>query len=147
MSTENRVRASDAEREQVVQVLRAAMTEGRLSLAEGEERMAAVYAATFRDELTPLVADLPGGGWRALRETPEARATLFRHTRCRFVAAAVVTAALLGLWALTGGHVFWPIVIVLLILAFGRRGRRHWEHHAPRYGPPPWARERSHQSR
>ena len=62
-----RLRASDAEREQVAQVLRAAMTEGRLTLAEGEERLGQAYAAAYRDELTPLVADLPGGGWRAGR--------------------------------------------------------------------------------
>lgn len=54
-----RMRASDAEREQVVAAVRHAMSEGRLSLAEGEQRMAAAYAATFQDELPPLTADLP----------------------------------------------------------------------------------------
>lgn len=54
-----RIRASDAEREQVVSVLREAMSEGRLTLDEGEERIAAAYAATYRDELPGFTADLP----------------------------------------------------------------------------------------
>ena len=58
----HRMRTSDAEREQVATILRAAMSEGRLTLEEGEERLTAVYAAKFRDELGPLTADLPGGG-------------------------------------------------------------------------------------
>lgn len=67
MSTEespqnvNRVRTSDAEREQVAEALRNAVTEGRLNLEEGDERLAALYQTKFRDELPPLVADLPAG--------------------------------------------------------------------------------------
>src|SRR6266545_3185813 len=79
-SGRGRVRASDAEREQYATILRAAMTEGRLNLEEGEERLAKAYAATYRDELDPLTADLPDGGRRALFDTPEMRAA------CRAVA-------------------------------------------------------------
>ena len=68
-----RLRTSDAEREQIAEILRAAMTEGRLDLTEGEERLAAAYAAKFRDELAPLTADLPDGGRQALARTPQAR--------------------------------------------------------------------------
>jgi hypothetical protein len=64
MSTESarpsRVRASDAEREQYASVVRESVGDGRLTLGEGDERLAAIYAAKFRDELRPLVADLPG---------------------------------------------------------------------------------------
>jgi hypothetical protein len=66
MTTESgerpRVRASDAEREEYAAVVREAVGDGRLSLEEGEERQAKVLAARFRDELPPLVADLPGPG-------------------------------------------------------------------------------------
>ena len=55
----NRLRTSDTEREQVAEMLRAAMAEGRLTLEEGEERLGQAYAARFRDELVPLTADLP----------------------------------------------------------------------------------------
>ncbi len=64
MSTEGnsaRVRASDAEREEFAQIVREATGDGRLSLDEGDERLAQVYAAKYRDELRPLVADLPAG--------------------------------------------------------------------------------------
>jgi hypothetical protein len=55
----SRVRASDAEREQYATVVREAVGEGRLTLDEGDERLAAIYAAKYRDELRPLVTDLP----------------------------------------------------------------------------------------
>jgi hypothetical protein len=53
------LRASDAEREATVARLQQALAEGRLDLAETEERVAAAYAARHRDELPPLLADLP----------------------------------------------------------------------------------------
>lgn len=63
MTTENpRIRTSDAERERVAQVLRDAVGEGRLTLEEGDERLATLYTTKFRDELDPLIADLPRGG-------------------------------------------------------------------------------------
>ena len=54
-----RVRASDSEREEYAQILRAAMAEGRLTMEIGEERLGQAYGATYRDELAPLIADLP----------------------------------------------------------------------------------------
>lgn len=53
------VLASDAEREHVTARLRTAAAEGRLTLAESDERQAAAYAARTRDELVPLLAGLP----------------------------------------------------------------------------------------
>jgi hypothetical protein len=74
MSTESarpssRVRASDAEREEYASVVREAVGEGRLTLDEGDERQATIYAAKFRDELRPVVADLP----REEDEQPQGR--------------------------------------------------------------------------
>ena len=53
------VRASDAEREAVVERLRVATVEGRLTLAELTERTEAAYTATSRGDLVPITADLP----------------------------------------------------------------------------------------
>ena len=50
-----RVRASDAEREEYARVVREAVTEGRLNLGEGDDRLAKIYASVYRDELRPLV--------------------------------------------------------------------------------------------
>ena len=57
-----RMRTSDAEREDAVARLHQALGEGRLDLAETEERSAAAYAAQYRDELPRLLADLPHSG-------------------------------------------------------------------------------------
>jgi Domain of unknown function (DUF1707) len=52
-------RASDKERESVVDVLRDAYTEGRLTLDEFSERTSAAYAARTWGELRELTGDLP----------------------------------------------------------------------------------------
>ncbi len=53
------VRASDADRERIVEQLRQHTADGRLTMDEFEERMAAAYAAkTYRD-LAELTRDLP----------------------------------------------------------------------------------------
>ncbi|TDD67025.1 DUF1707 and DUF2154 domain-containing protein [Jiangella aurantiaca] len=54
------VRASDAEREQVVEALSEHATTGRLTLAELEERIGLAYRSVTRDDLAELTADLPG---------------------------------------------------------------------------------------
>lgn len=65
-----RVRTSDAERERIAQTLRAAVGEGRLTLEEGDERLATLYATKYRDELAPLIADLPASADDAGRRAP-----------------------------------------------------------------------------
>ena len=57
--TDRPIRASDQERESVVDVLRDAYTDGRLTLDEFEERTSAAYAAKMRADLRELTADLP----------------------------------------------------------------------------------------
>ncbi|MFI9816998.1 DUF1707 SHOCT-like domain-containing protein [Saccharothrix variisporea] len=54
----SRMRASDADREQVAKVLQKAHSEGRLDLHELDERLGQVYAAKTYGELVPLTADL-----------------------------------------------------------------------------------------
>ncbi|GAA1533819.1 DUF1707 domain-containing protein [Streptomyces albidochromogenes] len=56
------MRASDAERERVAEVLREAVAEGRLDMEEFDERLDAVYKARTHGELEPLVRDLPVPG-------------------------------------------------------------------------------------
>lgn len=52
------LRASDAEREQTAEVLRAAASEGRLDVKELEDRLGSVYAVRTRTELARLIADV-----------------------------------------------------------------------------------------
>lgn len=55
----DRLRASDTDREQVAEVLRAAAAEGRIDLPELDERLGRVYAARTYAELEPLTRDIP----------------------------------------------------------------------------------------
>ena len=117
-----RLRASDADREAVVQTLLDAIARGLLTLQEGDERVAAAYAARFLDELPGLTADLPPApastpaapGWRALAvlawlQLRTAVAGLRRSTlgavrfRPRLAIAVVALLALLSLVAATTG--------------------------------------------
>jgi hypothetical protein len=59
------LRASDADRDRYIEVLRAAVADGRLDRDEFDERLDAALAARTIDALTPLIADLiaaPGSG-------------------------------------------------------------------------------------
>ena len=55
-----RLRVSDADREAAAQQLNRAMSEGRITLSELEERLGIVYGAKTFAELEPPLADLPG---------------------------------------------------------------------------------------
>jgi hypothetical protein len=57
--TDRPIRASDKERDSVVDVLRDAYTDGRLTLEEFEERTSAAYASKTWADLRELTADLP----------------------------------------------------------------------------------------
>lgn len=128
-----RLRTSDSEREQVAEILRAAMTEGRLTLEEGEERLGQVYAARYRDELAPLTADLPDGGRRALAETPKARAATRRDVRRHAGFVVFVAALLTGLWALSGAPFFWPAIPLAFLVIGLMRHARHGADARSRY--------------
>jgi Domain of unknown function (DUF1707)/Domain of unknown function (DUF4190) len=55
------MRASNADRERAVDVLKAAFSEGRLTQAEYEQRMDRAYRSKTYGELAAVVADLPQG--------------------------------------------------------------------------------------
>lgn len=72
MNDRGDVRASDAEREAVVERLREASVEGRLTLAELTDRTEAAYTATTHAELALLTQDLPAVAVRPMAP-PERR--------------------------------------------------------------------------
>lgn len=55
-----RLRASDDDRERVAAFLQRAVSEGRLTVHEVDERLASLYRARTVGELAPIVEDLPG---------------------------------------------------------------------------------------
>ena len=56
------MRASDADRERVANIVREAAGDGRLTMEELDERLDAVYAAKTYAELEPITRDLPATG-------------------------------------------------------------------------------------
>ncbi|MFJ2702116.1 DUF1707 domain-containing protein [Streptomyces sp. NPDC087428] len=56
------MRASDAERERIAEILREAVAEGRLEMEEFDQRLDATYRARTHGELEPIVRDLPAVG-------------------------------------------------------------------------------------
>jgi hypothetical protein len=122
------VLASDAERERVTARLRDAAVEGRLTLAESDERQAAAYAARTRDELAPLVADLPDtrrpGRPRRGPMTPRARRIFTIHA----AVTAVVVVALVIAWAFSPAPFFFPAFptfwLALALFVHSRRAER-----------------------
>ncbi len=125
------VRASDAERDHVAQILQTAAAEGRLSPEEAGERLAAASAARLRDELARLIADLPEGergGQQPLLGEPRVGGAapplglFFNIARFAIVAALLVT-----LWGFSGARFFWPIwplaFMALGVLVRARRAR------------------------
>jgi hypothetical protein len=113
-----RLRASDADRTATVGVLRDAVAAGLLDHDEGGERMAAAFAARFRDELPPLTADLPRSatatsapapGWRSLGSTAvvqlrsDVQATLAAGPRSRrFLLTLLIAVVVLGVLVALG---------------------------------------------
>jgi uncharacterized protein DUF1707 len=59
MEDREKMRASDAERQEVVERLRGALDEGRLKMDEYLDRMGRAYDAVTYGDLEPLYSDLP----------------------------------------------------------------------------------------
>lgn len=79
---ESGLRASDADRDRALEVLRSAVGDGRLSIAELNERLEPVLSARTLRELATLTADLADGSARqamvSQRRDPESRWALLR---------------------------------------------------------------------
>jgi hypothetical protein len=77
------VRASDADRDRIADILREALAEGRIDAEEHSERIDGVYAAKTLGELEPLVRDLPVGRSSESAETaPEPAAYAPAYDGC-----------------------------------------------------------------
>lgn len=99
---ERAVRASDAERERVAKLVGTAASEGRLDVAEAEDRLGRIYTTRFRHELAELVADLPEH--RPVVPPNRFPARLLVHA----VVAVIVTVATTLRWAAMDVPFFWP---------------------------------------
>ncbi|MDT0460837.1 DUF1707 domain-containing protein [Streptomyces sp. DSM 41527] len=71
---EGDIRASDADRDRVAEILREALAEGRLDPQEHAERIDTVYRAKTMGELEPVIRDLPAAGAGRAQPGPDAYA-------------------------------------------------------------------------
>jgi hypothetical protein len=101
------VRASDAERDRVVESLRAHAQAGRLTAEDLEERVGAALAATTRADLDALERDLPAEAPRRAVAGPRPRAR--RTGRGHPMGFIPIALLLVAIWALTGAGYFWPV--------------------------------------
>ncbi|WP_226872724.1 DUF1707 SHOCT-like domain-containing protein [Microbispora sitophila] len=95
------MRASDAERESVVERLRVASAEGRLTLGELTERTEAAYLAQTHGELAQITADLPGAA-PAPAPAPAAPAAPQGRMR-KWIVAVMGDAKRTGTWRIDDG--------------------------------------------
>jgi uncharacterized protein DUF1707 len=120
------VRASDAERERIAQLLQSAAAEGRLSPDEAGERLAAASAATYREELHQLIGDLPAASERDLGEPalrpPVGLWLLWRAARVVFVVLLVT--AWWGFWSFR--LFLWPLGLLAVAFLLRPWRRRRW---------------------
>ncbi|MFI6046406.1 DUF1707 domain-containing protein [Nocardia sp. NPDC051321] len=109
MGAEN-VRASDADREKIVEQLRHAMNEGRLTLHEYDDRLQQVYSAKTYGELTPVLADLPAQrGSRAMVPTNR----IPQWVVIMWIPWVFVNMLTLLIWVATGAGYFWPFWVAV----------------------------------
>lgn len=103
-------RASDADRQRVVDLLRHHYGAGRLSDDDLSERVEIAYAGRTIGELEALTADLPSN-----RESPtrRRRGGLEASVRIHLAVYLVVNVLLIGIWAASGAGYFWPIWPIL----------------------------------
>ena len=130
------IRASDADRERVVEVLRRNTAEGRITAEEFDERMAAAYEAKTLGALSELTTDLPVDlAEHAQRQKELARKAkpgkaLSRQMRQEVSGIASLGVILTTIWLVSGGGYYWPawplgvigaITLARLIQMWGER--------------------------
>jgi cation transport ATPase len=136
MARRGSFRASDEDRERIVERLHKAATEGRIVAEELEHRVSSALKARTYDELDSTVADLPGP--RPRRHEPEHGST------GRRVVSTVTANPILLLFAipvlavsaamLLAVTMVWAVLMVVVLVLGGR----------PRVAAAPWAHARRH---
>jgi hypothetical protein len=142
------MRASDADREQVIDVLKAAFVEGRLHKDELDARAGQAFASRTYAELTAVTADIPAGpaGVQPLRKRAQPKADSSVAQVFILCASAIVTAELLLVLAIFAFPVYGTLDVAVLANLIGLplvgglmydtwRASRPREHRASGQGP------------
>ena len=127
------IRASDADRERIVEVLRRHTAEGRITAEEFDERMAAAYDARTLGALAELTTDLPvdlAAHAQRQQELAKKAKPLSRQVRQEISGIASLGVILTTIWVVSGGGYFWPawplgiiaaITVARMIQVWGER--------------------------
>ena len=130
------IRASDADRERVVEMLRRNTAEGRISADEFDERMTAAYNAKTIGALAELTTDLPvdlaehAQRQRELAKKAKPGKAMNRQVREQVSGLASLGVVLTVIWVISGAGYFWPawplgiigaMMVASLIQAWGKR--------------------------
>ena len=99
------LRASDADRESTVALLREHGAAGRLDVEELEQRVGSAYTARTQGELGELLADLPAPA--------TARPVAHRRSGDEWRGFLAVNALLVVIWAVSGAGYFWPAWVMV----------------------------------
>jgi hypothetical protein len=122
------MRISDEDRHRVSEVLRRAAGEGRIDLAELDERLEATYQAKTYGDLVPLTADLPAAASPASTVAPSPQPPLqpVPHPAGYSTSVAVMsTSKRTGAWTVEDGHTAFALMgSVLLDLRDAHVGSR-----------------------
>lgn len=112
------VRASDADRERLIDELTEHAAAGRLTTQELEDRLQAADAARTTGELDALRRDLPVTSRQMARDHAARRAQLSRRLIRETGSSLGVFVICAGVWAASGAHgQFWPVWVLVAVLA------------------------------
>ena len=129
------IRASDAERDRVVGLLKQHFTDGRLTMDEFSERMDVAYAARTRGELVSTLRELPVLAAPAMVARPVPRHP-HPHPRGRgSMPMAAFPLVVFGIMLVmliiaSRGVLLWPMFFLLIWMGRGH-GRRHYRGNYP----------------
>ena len=134
MAKRSSLRASDADRDRVVERLHQAGTEGRLFAHELEERISKALRARTYGDLDEVVFDLPGAAPERSRSRP--RQLLFSHpaTAVAVLVLGSIIAFMLAALVVATVIAFGGVWIILAVVVLMFRGRRFGRYYGPR--PP-----------
>lgn len=130
MRSHHSLRASDADRDAVVDRLRDAAGEGRLEPDELEQRVDGALRARTYGELAELLADLPGDARVLLRSTrrrtdPVARSAMFGAGLLVAVIVAFAVVAVVAMLVLAAAA-WWIALVLCWLICSGSRRRLVW---------------------
>jgi hypothetical protein len=136
-----RLRASHADREHVLDVLKTAFVQGLLTKDEFDMRVGQTFASRTYAELAALIADIPAGliGAQPLRKPARAQTPHPENKVVNSCACATLAVLALGSAVLTGHFgLFFVLVAAILGVLFVAGGRMVCTSHKKRSSTHQW---------